>query len=114
MALNMRDRYWHFRQRRSDSLRRPKAIDQTSPCTNIYGQKAQRTNGCVQILWAGNAVLGHVLRYTGTNNHRDPLLTRMGGTVPTATVNGDLLEDINKEGAVKRCRGSGSSRPTAG
>jgi hypothetical protein len=41
------------------------------------------------------------LRYTGANNDRDPILQRVGGTVPTGTVNGYHPEDVNLDGQVR-------------
>lgn len=76
-------------------------VDLTSPGTGTYGTQAEKTIGSVQVLWAGNAVLDHALRYTGVNNDRDPVLTRIGGTIPTATVNGYFPEDMNMDGTVK-------------
>ena len=87
----------------------PITIDLTSPSTITYGTQAEKTIGSVQVLWAGNSVLDHALRYTGANNDRDPILSRIGGTVPTATLNGYFLEDINMDGTVKYT-GSGNDR----
>ena len=39
--------------------------------------------------------------YTGSNNDRDPILVVIGGSVPTAVVNGYYLEDTNLTGTVK-------------
>ncbi|HEY0977396.1 MAG TPA: hypothetical protein VGE21_07990, partial [Flavobacteriales bacterium] len=57
--------------------------------------------GGVRLCWAGNARRDNLLKYTGTNNDRDPILVRVGGVVPTATVNGYFLEDVNMNGQVK-------------
>ncbi|HMQ77792.1 MAG TPA: hypothetical protein PKE21_17055, partial [Flavobacteriales bacterium] len=39
--------------------------------------------------------------YAGGGNDRDPILVRIGGLVPTATVNGYYPEDVNLNGQVK-------------
>ncbi len=41
------------------------------------------------------------IRYTGAFNDRDPILLSIGGIVPTNTINGYLLEDVNMDGTVK-------------
>jgi hypothetical protein len=53
------------------------------------------------VLWAGNALRDVVIRYTGGNNDRDPILVRVGGAVPTNTVAGYWPEDVNLDGVVK-------------
>ena len=42
-----------------------------------------------------------VVKYTGSNNDRDPILVEIGGTVPTNTVAGYLASDVNMDGTVK-------------
>jgi hypothetical protein len=42
-----------------------------------------------------------VLKYSGSNNDRDPILQAIGGTVPTATSTGYQLADVNMDGLVK-------------
>ena len=41
------------------------------------------------------------MKYVGNNNDRDPILARIGGTVPTNTVSGYYNEDVNLDGVVK-------------
>lgn len=42
------------------------------------------------------------MKYTGTNNDRDAILTAIGGSVPTNTLSGQYLqEDLNLDGVVK-------------
>ena len=57
--------------------------------------------GGVRCLWAGDASRDGVLRYTGTGNDRDLVLTRIGGSVPTLTAIGYHPEDVNMDGVVK-------------
>ena len=40
------------------------------------------------------------MRYTGEDNDRDPILTIIGGVVPTASAVGYLPEDVNMDGIV--------------
>jgi subtilisin-like proprotein convertase family protein len=73
--------------------------------TLTYGTNARTSNGAVQLLWSGNSVRDtpppSLLKYTGTANDRDPILTAIGGTVPTLTINGYYLTDVNMDGVVK-------------
>jgi len=89
------------------------AIPFTNPGTATYGTAAQKQVGSVQVLWAGNALIDspapRLLKYTNTNNDRDPILTAIGGTVPTNTVTGYLTTDTNLDGTVKYT-GTGNDR----
>ena len=49
------------------------------------------------------------VKYSGATNDRDPILVRVGGTVPTNTVLGYFIEDTNLDGAVKYV-GAGNDR----
>lgn len=49
----------------------------------------------------GNANGSPHISYVGPNNDRDPMLVRVGGSIPTNVANGYYLEDINMDGAVK-------------
>lgn len=68
---------------------------------------AQGTNALLQMqsgtraLWAGNTVRDGVLKYTGSDNDRDLILQVIGGQVPTATVQGYHVADVNMDGRVK-------------
>ncbi|MBK6832596.1 MAG: hypothetical protein IPG92_18515 [Flavobacteriales bacterium] len=42
-----------------------------------------------------------MLKYTGADNDRDPILQAIGGSVPTNTITGYLMEDVNMDGVVK-------------
>ena len=52
-------------------------------------------------LWSGNVVRDGLLRYTGQSNDRDPILTQIGGTVPTNTSTGYVMSDVNLDGVVR-------------
>ena len=77
------------------------ALDFTNGSVATYGTDAQTIIGAKRLLWMGNAVRDNLLKYTGTLNDRDPILTRVGGTVPTATANGYWPEDHTLDGVVK-------------
>ncbi len=55
----------------------------------------------IKVLWAGDVNGDGVIRYTGGDNDRDPILVRVGGLVPTSTVSGYFEEDVNMDGTVK-------------
>lgn len=67
----------------------------------LGGDAATKDIGGVRCLWAGDVNRNNVLRYTGTQNDRDPILVGIGGTVPTAAVNGYKPGDVNMDGQVK-------------
>jgi len=50
-----------------------------------------------------------VIKYTGGNNDRDPILQRIGGVSPTATLPGYWPEDVTLDGLVKYT-GAGNDR----
>ncbi len=77
----------------------------------IYGTNALTTIGAVRLLWSGNALRDTILKYTGTSNDRDPILTRIGGTIPTNTVSGYFPEDVNMDGVVKYTGNSNDRDP---
>ena len=62
---------------------------------------AEKAIGTAQAMWAGNARRDTDLKYTGSNNDRDPILSAIGGSVPTSTTTGYLLSDVNMDGTVK-------------
>ena len=41
------------------------------------------------------------LRYTGSDNDRDPMLSAIGGAVPTAMAQGYLPADVDMDGFVR-------------
>lgn len=88
-------------------------IDFRSSGTDTYGTNARETVGAQMALWAGNAVYDtappYKLKYTGTDNDRDAILTAIGGVVPTNTVIGYLISDVNMDGRAKYT-GTGNDR----
>ncbi len=76
-------------------------IDLRTSATATCGTEARKTIGTAQALWAGNVWLDATLKYTGSNNDRDPILQAVGGAVPTATITGYRTEDTDLSGVVK-------------
>ncbi|MBP7450142.1 MAG: hypothetical protein KA817_08890, partial [Flavobacteriales bacterium] len=62
-------------------------------------------------LWSGNVLQDGRLSYSGSGNDRDPILSRIGGAVPTATTTGYLSEDVNMDGVVKYSGASNDRDP---
>lgn len=84
-------------------------VDFTSTALGAYGTEARKTSGSVQLLWAGNAINDVNVKYTGSGNDRDPILTSVGSTTPNNLVGGYLLTDVNLDGIAKYT-GSGNDR----
>jgi len=76
-------------------------VDLTTAATACFGTDARQTIGTEQVLWAGDVVRDGELKYTGPVNDRDPILVTIGGTVPTNTITGYRLEDVNMDATVK-------------
>ena len=89
----------------------PTVLDLTNGSVATYGTNAQKTSGAVRLLWAGNVVPDGSLKYAGASNDRDPILVRIGGTVPTATANGYYPEDVTLDGVVKYAGASNDRDP---
>ncbi|MBK7083741.1 MAG: hypothetical protein IPH53_03370 [Flavobacteriales bacterium] len=85
-------------------------IDFKSLATETYGTSARKTVGTAQMLWAGDVSGNGQLKYAGSANDRDPILTAIGGSVPTATLSGQYRrEDVNMNTQV-RYAGGGNDR----
>ncbi|HPF90675.1 MAG TPA: M12 family metallo-peptidase [Flavobacteriales bacterium] len=74
-----------------------------------YGTQAMRDRNGVSLMWAGNVVDDGQVMYSGLGNDRDVILFAIGGTIPTNTVSGYRVEDVNLDGVVKYS-GAGSDR----
>ena len=62
------------------------------------------------VMWSGDANGDGSLKYTGTNNDRDPILIAVGSTTPNNTVNGVYdRRDTNLDGVIKYT-GTGNDR----
>jgi len=83
----------------------PTSIDFGLASTMTYGTEARKSlSGTfpAMALWAGDTDFSSELKYTGSNNDRDPILVAIGGILPTNTLN--LVyrqEDVNMNGVVK-------------
>ncbi len=78
------------------------SVDLTLGGTSTYGGAAARkTIGSIRALWAGDVTGDGVIQYTGPGNDRDPVLSTIGGTVPSNTNTGYNLSDVNLDGMIK-------------
>ncbi|MBV6403914.1 MAG: glycoside hydrolase [Flavobacteriales bacterium] len=87
----------------------PLAVDLTAPATATHGTDARKNLSGTMALWAGDVTFNGVVKYAGEANDRDPILSVVGGAVPTATQGGYLREDVNMDG-VARYAGGGNDR----
>ena len=62
---------------------------------------AQRLIGGRYTLWAGNGRIDFQLKYNGSNNDRNAILSVVGLSTPNAVVPGYSLADYNLDGLVK-------------
>ena len=76
-------------------------VDLRISAVAIYGTNARKVVGNLRTLWSGNVLRDGTLRYTGQANDRDPILSIIGGAVPTATANGYHLADVTLDGTVR-------------
>ncbi len=77
-------------------------IDFRSGFTAAYGSNARAQKGQVLCLWAGDATGNGTLKYTGTGNDRDPILTAVGSTTPNNTLSNVYdRRDTNLDGVIK-------------
>jgi YVTN family beta-propeller protein len=76
-------------------------LDLSAPSTAVWGTDARRTVGSLRTLWAGDVNGDGMVRYTNQNNDRDPILIAIGGTIPTAYLEGYMSEDTNLDGMVR-------------
>lgn len=79
----------------------PTTVNFTLPATSTYGTEAQKTMGAVRALWTGDVLRNGQLLYVGQDNDRDPILSRVGGSIPTNTTAGYWVEDTNLDGVVR-------------
>jgi PKD repeat protein len=77
------------------------SVDFTAPSTLTYGTEGRKTIGSKQLLWAGNVFRDGFIRYTGADNDRDPILVAIGGSIPTNSIAGYALPDVNLDGIVR-------------
>lgn len=84
-------------------------IDLRDPLTATLGSEARLQSGNTMLLWSGNTVLDNTVKYTGSQNDRDPILVNVGSTTPNNSVPGYHRDDTNMDGIV-RYTGSGNDR----
>ncbi len=84
-------------------------LDLSDAATAVWGANARVSSGTAQLLYMGDCTGNGAVKYTGSGNDRDPILVRVGSTVPTNVVSGYFVEDTNLDGAVKYT-GSGNDR----
>lgn len=79
----------------------PTFVDLTAVSTPTYGIGARKDLDGILVLWAGDVNSDGEAKYSGNANDRDPVLSFIGGTVPTNTATGYRTEDVNMDGTVK-------------
>ncbi|MBP7513401.1 MAG: hypothetical protein KA791_02565 [Flavobacteriales bacterium] len=80
------------------------AVDLSSVATATFGTAARKSiTGTfpTQALWAGDVTFNGQVKYTGSGNDRDPILTTVGSTTPNNTVSIYSTRDVNLNGQVK-------------
>jgi len=79
----------------------PLTINFTLAGTPTWGTDARKAISGTQVMWAGNVDFNTRLAYVGDPNDRDPILARIGGSVPTNTATGYFAEDVDMNGTVR-------------
>lgn len=78
------------------------AINFTLAGTTTYGTNARRTVGGVMTMWGGNANSNGNVRWFGLANDQSVVLSTVGATTPTATLNNTYhIADVNMNGNVR-------------
>ena len=78
--------------------------------TATYGNSARVQKGSVWCLWGGDARADGTIKYVGTLNDRDQVLTAVGGTTPNnVLINVYDNRDVNLDGVIKYT-GAGNDR----
>src|SRR6185436_1383500 len=71
----------------------------------LYGTDAMNTVNGSSMLWAGNSRSDsnpQTIKYVGSTNDRDQVLSWIGGTTPNSTVSGQYGKcDVNMDGVIK-------------
>ncbi|MBP7449360.1 MAG: hypothetical protein KA817_04960 [Flavobacteriales bacterium] len=84
--------------------------DIRTTATALFGTTPTSVNGSTRSLWPGDGNSNGTVKYTGASNDRDPILTSIGGSVPTSVVTGVYSPlDINLDGQL-RYTGNGNDR----
>ena len=84
--------------------------DIRTTATALFGTTPTSVNGSTRSLWPGDGNSNGTVKYTGASNDRDPILSAIGGSVPTSVVTGIYSPlDINLDGQL-RYTGIGNDR----
>ena len=77
-------------------------IDLRLNSTPVHGTGARTQVNGVMCLWPGDTNFDGSARYTGLGNDRDPILTGIGGNVPTNVISGVYdARDVNLDGNLR-------------
>lgn len=87
------------------------ALDLSLPATATWGTNARKLAEGRAFLWSGNVVHDAMVKYTGSGNDRDAILTAIGGLVPTAIITGYHGADVTLDGKVKYTGGGNDRDP---
>lgn len=79
----------------------PVSIDFTDGSTATFGTGAQADLSGTDAMWCGDVTNDGIVKYTGSNNDRGPILVKIGGIVPTNTWLGYTQEDVTMDGITK-------------
>jgi len=80
-------------------------VDFTAAATPVWGTDARKHGDNTynyKVLWPGDTNGDGVVKYTGANNDRDPILQAIGGVLPTNTLPSVYnIHDVGMDGTVK-------------
>ena len=80
----------------------PNTVDFTDLSISTFGtDSSQHIANSRHIMWEGNVFPDNLIKYSGPNNDRDPILVKIGGLIPTNVVLGYYSEDVTMDGVVK-------------
>lgn len=78
------------------------SLDFSNTSILLYGTNAQKPISARRAMWAGNCNADKQLKYTGSGNDRDLILSAVGGAAtPVGVASGYFREDVNLDGYVK-------------
>ena len=84
-------------------------VDLRSGFESTFGTDARKTIGSNRVLWAGDANFDGQIKYIGSNNDRDVILTTVGGSTPNNAPALYSTRDVNMDALVKYT-GTGNDR----
>ena len=76
-------------------------IDFTDPSVSTWGTNGQKNISGKMCLWAGDVNQDHFIKYNGSNNDKNAILSVVGLTTPNNIINAYHKADINLDGLVK-------------